>query len=454
MSLTSSTYWKDKFQRASLRAKVSVIDPFMISCPYTPTASIDWGSLKMPVFYSSTDPCRSNEFFETVHYPALIKVLNAPLKCKNTKSKNRFIGFVKTAEMPLVFNYHKSGSSSKNKKTRPQTKVGPKQSLKQRKKRRRRIKMRKGHNHGHDLGIAIVPTPKSIQREFAKYGMEPIGGQRKLALTQTTLSQTPYTTNDCIKEESVLKNQFFTITHDDSQKQIQEQSNKTPGKLRSLVNNISPQVLSAACSKAQEVITGRPLLWTRSKGHGIRSELKENQDIDSLLQARLVDDSRHYKNRSSNSSSDSSNTSKNIFKQCYYRDSQYKKQVRFASTPVSTAPTSNNTTLVPPTEYSSVDEISAHNLARLFSALLEEVSASSTSPNNGNHSGNNHNVVVDEGESSYFTNSRVFSKLATKLANSPSSSFLQRICGPEYTQLDLDEIVLEYLVTRTNYSLK
>lgn len=82
MSLLSTTYWKDKFQRARVRTKVTVIDPLVISCPFSRTASVDWGSLRMPVLYSYDDPCRTSEFFETVHFPELSNVLSCQTKAK------------------------------------------------------------------------------------------------------------------------------------------------------------------------------------------------------------------------------------------------------------------------------------------------------------------------------------------------------------------------------------
>lgn len=49
MSINSSLYWKDKYRRASVQARVHVIDPLLISCPLTLTGRIDWGRLCKPI---------------------------------------------------------------------------------------------------------------------------------------------------------------------------------------------------------------------------------------------------------------------------------------------------------------------------------------------------------------------------------------------------------------------
>lgn len=49
MSLYSKKYWKEKYDRVSTKTKVCIIDPLLISCPFTVTSKVNWSSLCRPV---------------------------------------------------------------------------------------------------------------------------------------------------------------------------------------------------------------------------------------------------------------------------------------------------------------------------------------------------------------------------------------------------------------------
>lgn len=49
MRFISSLYWKDKYQRTSTQARVNMIDPLLIACPFTLTGRMNWESLCRPI---------------------------------------------------------------------------------------------------------------------------------------------------------------------------------------------------------------------------------------------------------------------------------------------------------------------------------------------------------------------------------------------------------------------
>lgn len=191
MSLTSSIYWKDKLQRTSVRTKVSVLDPFIITCPFSRTASVDWESLQMPVVYSDPNPGRFGDIFETVHYPALDNALFAQKRLTTLKERRK-LKKVAIREQRMAAAAARRAQITKRITTASR---GP----------------LRYENDIQSLppNVKVVPTPYQIQREFEKYGMGPIGSWRG---TRTNLRQdeweVPSTAIKCTSKKVKRQNEI------------------------------------------------------------------------------------------------------------------------------------------------------------------------------------------------------------------------------------------------------
>lgn len=460
MSVTSLLYWRDKFQRAQLKAKVSIIDPLVVACPFSTAAEFDYDSLKLPVQHLSMDPAKPGELFETVHYPELNEVLNATKKFKGrlrakaalsrpnqpVKAHPLFgkprpvqtpqikirgaingrvgkkspgimsatLGVFRKDTRPKFFNQQFSNVSK-------QIQLAPFVRSEQQNEHLSRGTHGTEAFYTGQAKSAAVPTPNMIQREFAKYGLAPFGKPQLLCALESQDEFDALGPADRIEEvESLLPVKKVHTYAGITKKPFKGGTGGGRTILKSLVSNVSPP-LKSAFAKTTEVVESTTKSWQNPFTHtpGNSATAVERPDTNGSRHVRFTESV--------------GNDTSSMY--CFECDGAQDCEMEDAPFPVGP----------------SVDSSQSYNTDVMTAAAPTPVQSSSTpftSP------------LMKEAPQGNSNLSKLLLSLASHTFTSPSqqqlpawvdnvhpqASHLEQVCGNDYSTAEMDDAVMEYLV--------